>query len=74
MKKLSVASLSALIALPAFATQASANSVAPNEDRLLETLEKKVSLNQLKHLNRKTRKSESIWMVRVSNIIKIHTE
>ena len=40
LKKLSIASLSALIALPAFASQASANNVAPNEDRLLETLEK----------------------------------
>nr|WP_263314607.1 immune inhibitor A [Mammaliicoccus sp. Marseille-Q6498] len=39
-KKLSVASLSAAIAIPFLAPDASANEVSPNEDRLLETLEK----------------------------------
>ncbi|WP_323703756.1 immune inhibitor A domain-containing protein [Mammaliicoccus sp. Dog046] len=40
LKKLSMVTMGAMIALPAFASQASAQSVSPNEDRLLDTLEK----------------------------------
>lgn len=39
-KKLSIASLTAVLALPFIAPNVSANQVAPNEDRLLDTLEK----------------------------------
>ena len=38
-KKLTCVSLSTIIALPFLSQGASANQVAPNEDRLLETLE-----------------------------------